>query len=218
MSLRTRASKIAICMMGLPGAGKTTTNKIIRELVEKAGGQCMNCSFDKWTRKGVAPRDIPTKINQELKSFNSTPGSLKVIIVDLCNERGVSNTIFNFDLQRNGYDIVTFCPNFYPESSFDDFRMWCLSNVLFRPIPGPTDTFSLTPGTAGVNVCVDVHCRKAADLATTWRKSSCLFIPRSSLEGVRKAIQSGAEKYSVFLKTHDLRADISALLAKKGLI
>jgi hypothetical protein len=205
MSSNGQNRKFAFYMNGLPGAGKTTTNTIIQDIVASKGGVVLNVSFDKWIRKGFQFADIPREIEAEIRAFESKIVPLKVAVIDFCNERGAQDTIFNFNFRTAGYQISTFRPNYY-NTNFDDYRAWCLNNVIARPEPQANDKFALTPSTAGLQRCYEVHDAKAVHLARLWRSRAA---PSAT---IHSNMRERATRYAALLRTHNLEQEVRTFM------
>jgi hypothetical protein len=204
--------KFACYLQGVPGAGKTTTNTLIHQIVTDAGGQCLNISFDKWIRKGVAIPLIAGEIHKEIVAFDKKKSPLKVAIIDLCNENGINPVVFNFDFKRAGYAPRTFTPNYFGRD-FDEYQAWCLSNVLSRPLPSATDKFSLTPSTAGIRTCVDVHNRKTSSLCQTWHGHQPAPVANGTFNNVVRQIKIASDRYAQKLKSRSLERDVRQFMS-----
>ena len=204
--------KYAVFLQGATGAGKTTTNTIIQRIVADAGGEFLNISFDKWIRKGVPIPSIAGEINKEIAAFDKKKAPLKVAIVDLCNENGVTPVVFNFDFKHAGYSPRTFTPNYFGRD-FDEYQAWCLSNVLSRPLPSATDKFALTPSTSGVRKCVDVHNRKTSALCQTWHGRQPTQIANGTMPDVVRQIKAASDRYAQKLKSRSLEQDVKNFMS-----
>ena len=86
--------KYRINLIGVTGSGKSTCAKKIKTLVEQKGGSVLVVSADKWSKQNFKGKDLQNKILNEIRQFDKAKTNLKVIVMDLCNENGVSKNNF----------------------------------------------------------------------------------------------------------------------------
>ena len=129
--------------------------------------------------------------------------NLKVIIFDLCNDRGIKKSMFGYDFTQ--YESYSIYPNMNPHdfSLFTDYEHWCLSNVLDRPGSSPDTNFLLSPVTSGLNICIRVHNEKTRGILRQICNLNIRedFDEKLSMDQIRSKILEGALRYSEYLKT-----------------
>jgi len=203
-------TKFRINMVGITGAGKSTVSKMIYDLVTSKGASCLIVSADKWSKKGHKGKQLQQSIQQEIKQFDTKTTKYKFLIVDICNENGITNDCFGFN--TSSYTSINFFPNF-DKSRFDEYQCWCLRNVLRRPMHTETSLFWLNPESAGVSTCIKVHNMKTNGLKKQLGIGSYMVLDELfTMEQVMTIIGDKALAYETFLATRDLEKSVFDLI------
>jgi len=212
----TSNNKILINMIGITGSGKSTSSSIINDLIISKGGSCLIVSADKWSKKGYKGKQLQNAINKEIRDFDNTQSTLKVIIVDICNENGPSSNCFGFN--TSSYTSLNFYPNL-DKNKFHEYQCWCLRNVLSRPESSPSTLFWLNPVSAGVSTCIKVHNMKSIGLKKLLGIVQGAFLSENlSLNEILTQIKTHADNYDTFLNTKNLNETINDFLKSHKLI
>lgn len=198
--------QIKINMIGITGSGKSTASEIIYRKVLERGGACLIVSADKWSKIGKKPGNM---ISNELKKFKNVRNSLKVIVMDLCNENGADSNAFGYDF--SDYVNIDFYPNFNRDM-FVDYEYWCLTNVLNREIHTPESNYWLNVVSAGLNTVLMVHAKKRDGIKRLLniRTQSSNF--SGNKEEIILSMKDSVERYSEYLKTRSLENEVEGLL------
>lgn len=147
-----------IFMRGVVGAGKTTLSNYIQQKYDALGYKVFNEGTDKYCKSGVPMKSAIGRVKQQLQKAANTSGKC-ITIVDTCGEFKDPNP---FGVNFNGWKISEVYPNL-DRNNLMGYLAWTLTNVLSR---GPSDQnteFYLNP-TAGIQICRDVHRKKAIAL------------------------------------------------------
>ncbi len=198
---------IRINMIGVTGAGKSTFSKRISEMVTEKNGVCLIINADKWSKRGKKGRELTQSIKGEMKEFEKKASKLKVVIVDICNEKGPQQNCFEIDF--SDYETYDFMPNMIKDK-FNLYEYWCLRNVLQRPNFTEDTLYWLNPVSAGANICIKVHKAKAQEL----RKYLNITAPyvnlheNWSIETALNEIEQNADKYQKLLDNTSIDNDI----------
>ena len=202
-----------IYLLGITGAGKTTiTEKLEKELIRR-GFIVFIVSADKYMKQGFSGKNLQKKINDDILRFNISKHPWKVIICDMCNENGISNTSFGFDILKNGYTILKHMPNLTIEL-LKEYECWCLRNVLSRVKQTEKCNYMLNPCDATVQTCIAVHNKKAAGIARQLKQKNRDFDITKSKEAIMAEIEIDATKYAEHLATRSLDAEIQEIISK----
>lgn len=205
--------KYRINLIGITGSGKSTCAEKIKNYVEQRGGIVLIVSADKWSKQGFKGKETQSKILNEIRQFDKVKNNLKIVIMDMCNESGITTKSFGYDFSQ--YKDIVFYPNLNKEK-FDQYEAWCLSNVLARPLHTPTTNYWLNPVSAGVQTCIKVHNMKASGvsrLAGVFVTSN--FNENLSSNQIENQIQAKANQYANFLKTQNLDDQIDTLMTSE---
>jgi hypothetical protein len=193
-------NKFLINMIGITGAGKSTTSKKIYDLVTESGGSCLIVNADKLSKKGIRGKQLKNTLNKEIRDFDSSTSSnsrYKVLVVDICNENGPSLNCFGFDTSL--YSTFNFYPNF-DKTQFDNYQSWCLRNVLTRTAHDETSLYWLNPESAGVGTCIKVHNLKTSGLKKLLGiTSNFVFNENDSIDDIMEKIKVRADAYKTYL-------------------
>ena len=151
-------------------------------------------SADKWSKLGKKPA---VEIPKEIKAFENVRSSLKVVIVDICNERGINGTVFGHDF--GSWKQVTFKANL-DEADVFGYECFCLHNVLFRGPSSSSTNFWLTPVSVGFAKVLEIHNAKILGVLrvlglTRTNYAQTNFVPSFGVEKILEIITPEAEKY-----------------------
>ena len=208
------AKNILINMIGITGAGKSTSSKKIYDLITGNHGACLIVSADKWSKRGKRGKQLQRVINAEITAFDRTPAEYKVIIIDICNENGPSSNCFGFN--TSGYTTFNFYPNL-DKTQFSLYEYWCLRNVLMRPNCTEADNYWLNPESAGVGTCIKVHTIKSTALKRLFGISNDLLFSESmSMDAVMTRLATSATAYETYLATQNLDDIIVRFIKSTG--
>lgn len=211
----TTSKNILVALVGVTGSGKSTFSAELHKRITQIGGAaCHIINADKWSKK---PHNLPKgkltgAVQKDFQNFtkNSKNSTLRVVIVDICNEYGPqSNNCFGINFDKLGYTMHIAYPNMI-EQQFDNYECWCLRNVLSRSISSPTTNFWLNPLEAGVVTCINVHTAKASKIRNMLAipgKSNIITPDPSnyknselSKDDILPQIESGATEYAKILR------------------
>lgn len=185
--------KLRIDMIGCTGAGKTTATEILSNEIIKRGGKVLVVSADKWSKLGRKPA---AEIPKEIRAFESVQSLLKVVIVDICNDRGVTRSVFGQDF--GSWKQVTFKVNL-DESDLIGYESFCLTNVLARGPFSPSTKYWLTKQGVGVEKVIEIHNSKINGVfgALRLKRTHLGFNPRLSENEILYLIEADAERYAM---------------------
>jgi hypothetical protein len=210
----TTNNRVRINMVGITGSGKSTTAQLMVDYFNQNGWTTLVVSADKWSKKGFKGKAMINCVQHEIATFDKNEGNL-AIIVDICNETGVNDKCFGYDLSN--YKSYTFVPNFDKSTdNFGDYESWCLLNVLSREADTPDSNYWLNPVSAGVKICIDVHNKKASGVKKLLGVGGSLANFNSSLTmvAIKSTIESKAATYAAKLTSRDTMGIISEFLDK----
>lgn len=151
-----------IDLIGVTGAGKSTTAQLLMTEINRHSEQsglsvkCLIISADKWSKQNRNPR---TEILQELIEFENVVAQVKVVIFDICNDRGITKNTFGYDFED--YDHATFAPNL-DCSDLIGYECACLLSVLNRQPSTSSSPYWLTKYSGGVKKAIEIHNIKAS--------------------------------------------------------
>lgn len=211
LSIITSPRKILIALYGITGAGKTTTSSKMNELVNARGGLCHILSSDYYDKQDIDKTVKNRLIKQDIRNFESSSNPLKVLIVDLCNDKGLNKSnLFGHDFSN--YESFDFFPNL-DRTNFDDYESWCLNNVLNRSCYSRDTLYFLNPENAGKDTCVNVHNMKASGIKkiiglNTPTKN---FSKSLSMQALKDRLKESVDRYSNYLRTRSLDSEIQEL-------
>ena len=205
---------VRINMLGITGSGKSTTTQLMVDYLGSNGWNTLVVSADKWSKQGFKGKDMQARVYNEIATFDKKQGKL-AIIVDICNENGVNDSCFGYNLTK--YKAHTFVPNFDKSTdNFGDYEAWCLLNVLSREADTPDSNYWLNPVSAGVKVCIDVHNKKATGV----KKLLSIAGPQANfntsltMAAIKSAIESKAVVHAAKLASRDTMGIVSEFLDK----
>jgi hypothetical protein len=150
-----------VIMKGVVGSGKSTAAHAIKSVVEARGGYCLVVGTDRHCKNDVHISNACLEVTKELESVSQCTNDDLVVVIDTCGEHFKNSLLFGINF--NGWKFVTVMPN-VDKTNMAGYFAWSLRNVLKRVPPGPDDHYSLYPGKAGVDVCIEVHKKKAKAL------------------------------------------------------
>lgn len=157
-----KTGKIVV-MKGVVGCGKSTAAQIIKNVVEARGGQCIVVGTDKYCVAGMSTKNAISQVQNDLKTVSDSKIDDLVVVIDTCGERSNRGHPEFFGVNFRGWQYIEIWPNL-DRLNFAGYFAWSLRNVLLRNIPKENDNFYLCPSRAGVDVCIDVHKKKAKSL------------------------------------------------------
>jgi hypothetical protein len=156
-------NRYLIFMRGTVGAGKTTLSNFIQEKYTKLGFKVFNEGTDKYCKNGTQTRQAIGLVKRELSKAVLVPSKC-IVIIDTCGEIK-SNA--PFDINFDGWTTLEIYPNL-DRGNLMGYLAWSLTNVLSRGPSGRSTEFylcpSAKPGQEGINLCKDVHRKKAIAL------------------------------------------------------
>lgn len=210
INLNLYSKKFRINLIGITGSGKTTTAEKIQKIIEDKGGKVLIVSADKWSKQNFKGSNLQNQIFNEIKQFDIKPCELKVIIMDLCNENGISKNSFGFNF--NAYTDINFYPNLIIEK-FNEYECWCLKNVLSRPKHSTNSNYWLNPISAGVETCIKVHNLKANGISQLLNvKRTNYFNQKMSLFEIMEQIKTKSNNYKKLLENKNLDLEINKFI------
>lgn len=174
-----------VIMKGTVGSGKTTWSGRISETVTNRGGSCYVEGTDKYVSQGIPFQTAINTIKTNLLGITNDTNDDIVVMIDTCGERG-GKEIFGVNFE--GWKQVDVYPNL-DKKNLKGYFSWTLRNVLMR---GPTNNdgkFNLTPASAGVHTCIEVHKKKCDAL---FKKQ---FKGHNFAGATVQSLQDEAEKY-----------------------
>ena len=217
---RSNIRHVRINLLGITGSGKSTYSALMKAMIERnhPNSHVLIVSSDKWKIQGL--EDAPN-VRRELidlenaESPYSGGDKLKVVIVDLCNDRGIKNNIFGYKMSH--YESYTICPNMNPSEKdiFSEYEYWCLRNVLERNAPESGTNYMLNPITSGLKTCLEVHNMKTRGVKGQIQNNK----PRDdinvnlSMADIQCKIDDGASRYARYLATRSMDTDIVTFLS-----
>lgn len=214
------SNKYRIVLFGITGAGKSTTALSMKTIIENNGGRVLIINTDNHAKMGIKGKQMNQVIYKEITDFEKKlSNNANVIIVDLCNEKGPNNIMFNFDFYKNNYTDFHFYPQF-DKNRIDEYEAWCLKNVITRPMHTNQTLYWLNPSSAGLNICIKVHNTKTQHFRNYVNcPASTLNINESdNMETVLGKINAKADDYTIYLSSIDTLAEITAFLTNHNLV
>lgn len=211
-SRRNRSRCIIITFKGPTGAGKTSARlKFVSFFQENRIPFCV-INSDELNQKGL---NVYQHINKQLFEFQNVDGPIKVVINDMCNERGRQNSICGYKFFDNKWEFFDFCPNMNPDN-FSGFQKWCLRNLLERNLSTETTNFWLNMHSIGLKKLLSVHNSKCQAIYNSCSIKGPLikFNEDANLEEIREFITPDADAYLDYLnKELKLDEEIQNLLS-----
>jgi hypothetical protein len=186
-------SGIVVVLKGVVGAGKSTYGEKVKELVEQLGGHCTVEGTDKYCKDGKSITEAIKLVNTALRNALTVDNQLNVVVIDTCGDRDNGKTFF--DVTFDSWKKVLLWPNL-DRKNLQGYLAWSLRNVLSRGTPSADGNFYLSPKTAGVTVCADVHKRKT--LALFGKKTPVPSIS-GSIESAIATLDGDAAAYEAML-------------------
>jgi hypothetical protein len=201
---------LLVLMKGTVGAGKSTYALKLQQEIERIGGHCLNEGTDKYCRQGHTIQDACKMVTSQLKTIHDVENPLLVVIIDTCGDRNNGgNSIFDVDF--SGWKKMTIMPN-YDKSRQDQYLAWSLRNVLRRGLPDQNSNYCLNPVNTSVNLCVEVHGKKAKAI---FGKKTRLPSSRTNMNDVLNDINQAADQYADFLEqSMNLDTEIAKIMKK----
>lgn len=197
--------KVRIVLVGTVGSGKSTIAKKIREKLINKNIECLIVSSDKWNLLGYKGENLRRQIFNEMSNFDRLSNNKKVIIMDLCNERGQNKNSFGFNTSE--YKDIIYYPNFNKEK-FHEYDCWSLTNILSRD--GNNDY--LNPSKSGSNTCISVLNMKSNSIANLLGISRNNFNENLDIDEILTSIKKNNDNYKLYLSNIDLDSEINKLL------
>lgn len=208
--------RFRINMCGITGSGKTTATQVFKKILSENNYSVLVVSADDLSKQGMKNAQMCAQIQRNVSSFEKDNKGNKVIIMDLCNERGTDVDAFGVSFHL--YEDLIFYPNFDP-SNFDNYEAWCLTNVLSRGACSSATPYYLNKINATLAVCINVHNKKASGIARITRSSRGHDIPSNLSESaLQKLIGPKAKKYQEYLKTRDFNGEIFKFLVDSNIL
>lgn len=210
-------SKIRINMCGITGSGKTTFTEKLEQMLKNNNCDVLIVNSDSLSKRGIKGKEMQKTIFNNIRNFEKNIGQKKkkVVIMDLCNENGVTDN--SFGLNFSEYNDVTFFPNFNKEQ-FDDYQAWCLNNVINRPIHTNDTNYWLNPVSAGVETCIKVHNMKARGIANIVGVQYNDINMKLTMTQLKNLISEKSQRYANYLKTRNFEEEISNFLTDLKLL
>lgn len=217
------ARKFRINMVGVTGAGKSTCSAMLKAKALERGAQALTISSDEFAKKGVKGKAIATAAGALIRKFDKSDfkksGPGKLLIMDVCNERGPASDCFGFNTQE--YKTVNFVPNYLPGDNYHDYECWALCNVLDRKsiqsgaVSGASSDYWLNPEDAGLETCLEVHSNKSSGVADQLKTKPVKLgshVNMGSRVNLRQMIEPRAEQHARLLEGRDLNKTLDELL------
>jgi len=193
-----RGTLIVLC--GTVGCGKTTYANQLKELAEADGYHCEIEGADKYCMTGSSIQHAVGQASAALARLQSLDHPKKMVIVDACNERFDENSLFG--VNYSNWNIKRVYVNL-ERQRLQDYLSWSLRNVINRQ----GNEAVLTPDKAGLQVCIDVHAKKAKGHFGK-KKGKTPLTDRSrahTKEQVLEQINAMADRYQKFLEDNAQR-------------
>jgi hypothetical protein len=150
-------------MRGTVGAGKTTLANFIKTKYKTLGYKVYNEGTDKYCKTGMHTGKAINLVKQVLANASKI-ASKCIVIIDTCGEFKSDKP---FDVDFSGWKTIELYPNL-DRTNLMGYLAWSLTNVLNRgPCASNTDFYLSSwakPGKAGIDLCKDVHQKKAKAL------------------------------------------------------
>jgi hypothetical protein len=182
-------------MRGTVGAGKSVYVKKMEELLTNAKMTYHVLSTDRHCMDGHSMKTAVNLTKGEVSTFMSINSREKVLIVDTCNDTFNKSNVFggNFSNWKVKYVWVN-----YDRSDLDGYLAWSLRNVIRRK---DGDSY-LTPHGAGIQVCINVHTKKAKRLFGKKNVISPIeYSPGMTIESIISQLDEKADKYEETVKS-----------------
>lgn len=188
------SKQFLILMKGTVGAGKTTLSIKLKERIQELGGFCCLEGMDQHRIKGASAADAGRIIKDNLIRAMQVNNSIKVIIIDTCGDNRGKN-IFGVQFPST-WKRIEFFPNYLGELHAE-YLAWTLRNVMSRDISSEHSTFFLEPATAGVDVCLEVHKKKAQSVFP--KKNNTMRLNVNDCDGIISECKDMANTYQAML-------------------
>lgn len=157
------STNILIILKGTVGAGKSTIGKTIQDEVHKLGGVCCVEGTDKYRKIGHSAQQAAQMVKDAFIQTKNDSNQLKVVVIDTCGEGNTSGDMFGVSFPQNLWKRIEVTPNYLKDDA-KGYLYWSLRNVLRRKQPKTEDNHYLEPISAGLDVCLTVHKKKAISL------------------------------------------------------
>lgn len=190
----TAGTLVVLC--GTVGCGKSTFAAKLQRLEEAAGKYCLVTGSDKFVAQGVSmgPPAV-ARVKQELTDAQFASNAAgKIVIIDACNEHFQKNNVFGVDFSN--WRIERVWVNL-DRARLSQYLAWSLRNVAQRKAHEAV----LTPGTAGLAVCIKVHLKKAR--ALFGNKTAPIAPEHISLDALVQQISPEADEYLRYLQSNE---------------
>jgi hypothetical protein len=151
-----------VCMKGTVGAGKSHAAAAIKAVVEARGGVCIVEGTDKYTKTGMQFVQALASVTNALKMISTIDNDDLVVVIDTCGDFPFRLTDV-FRVNFANWQVINVWPN-YDARDPRGYFAWSLRNVLLRRQATAAETFSLTPASTTVGVCISVHRKKCKAL------------------------------------------------------
>lgn len=191
-------NRVLLVLKGTVGAGKSTIAQKMKDLIESRGGKCIIEGTDKYCKDGMHTNHAAKKVTQNLRKFThdiNCDNNLMVAIIDTCGERNNGHTFFNVNFNR--WTIIDVWPNYNLDNE-KGYLAWTLRNVLNRIECSIDCNYYLNPVSAGLNVCVTVHKKKAQSLGL---KAHLNVDSNESIETIIAKLDDLADQYTNSLRS-----------------
>lgn len=209
------ANKFRINMCGITGSGKTTATEKMEKILSNNNYQVLIVNVDKLSKQGLKGKQLQNKIFNDIKNFDKTKNNKKVIIMDICNENGISANSFGWNF--NEYIDLVYYPNF-DKNNFDEYQAWCLNNVLNRPLYTNDSNYWLNPVSAGLQTCLKVHALKASGIANLTNSTYNPIPSHNDIKQLQKSLMPKWTNYQKYLTNINTDQEILNFLIDSKLI
>ena len=200
LNVNTRnEKKLCFYLFGITGSGKTTFADKINNYILNKNGLCYIMSYDKHAKLGQNNKQVIKSIKNEFNTFESSDNPLKVLVIDMCNENGSTNNVFECNI--SSYKKINVYPNLN-RNDYLNYEAWCLNNVLSRPLHDRNSKYWLNPVSAGYKKCVEIHNKKSSGIAKLLNiRNISNFIPDDDMNIFLQTLKPKVDLYNQYLTT-----------------
>ena len=209
------ANKFRINMCGITGSGKTTATEKMEKILLNNNYQVLIVNVDKLSKQGLKGKQLQNKIFNDIKNFDKTKNNKKVIIMDICNENGISANSFGWNFSE--YIDLIYYPNF-DKNNFDEYQAWCLKNVISRPLYTNDSNYWLNPVSAGLQTCLKVHALKASGVANLTNSTYKPIPSHNDINQLKQSLMPKWNNYQTYLLNIDADQEILNFLIDNKLV